>query len=81
MEYLQGRMSDSQVFLVKQHKKKMIGGGSSLLRALLLGPLAKAGGFGFRWAGGIRRDGQCRGHGTGRTRLRTHGGVICGLSF
>ncbi|CAM9837946.1 unnamed protein product, partial [Scytosiphon promiscuus] len=47
MEYLQGRMSDSQVFLIKQHKKK-IGGGTTLLRALLLGPLARAGGFGSR---------------------------------
>ncbi|CAM9548950.1 unnamed protein product, partial [Hapterophycus canaliculatus] len=39
MEYLQGKMSDCQVFLIKQHKKK-ISGGPNLLRALLLGPLA-----------------------------------------
>ncbi|CAB1115936.1 unnamed protein product [Ectocarpus sp. CCAP 1310/34] len=44
MEYLQGRMSDAQVFLVKPHKKKMAAG-SSLLRELLFGPLAISGRF------------------------------------
>lgn len=48
MEYLQGRMANSQVFLVKQHKKK-IGGGPSLLRALLLGPLSTAANFASRF--------------------------------
>lgn len=47
MEYLQGRMPDAQVFLVKQHKKK-IGSGSGLLRALLLGPLSTAASFASR---------------------------------
>ncbi|CBJ26900.1 putative periplasmic protease [Ectocarpus siliculosus] len=44
MEYLQGRMTDAQVFLVKPHKKKMAAG-SGLLRELLLGPLAVSGRF------------------------------------
>lgn len=48
MEYLQGRMPDAQVFLVKQHKKKL-GGGPSLLRALLLGPLNTAASFASRF--------------------------------
>ena len=48
MEYLQGRMANAQVFLVKQHKKK-VGSGPSLLRALLLGPLSTAANFAARY--------------------------------
>lgn len=41
-------MSDAQVFLVKPHKKRMAAG-SSLLRELLLGPLAVSGRFASRY--------------------------------
>eukprot|EP00752_Nemacystus_decipiens_P011483 g10195.t1 len=40
-EYLQSRMANAQVLMVKQHKK-VIGHGPSLLRAILLGPLRAA---------------------------------------
>ncbi|CAM9607607.1 unnamed protein product, partial [Sphacelaria rigidula] len=41
-QYLQGRMSEADVFLVKAHQKKAMKGASSIVRQLLLGPLASS---------------------------------------